>query len=121
MGRVVQSYTAEQGYSGGAFTTPTNKGRYAERMAYDKNGNITQLSRRQFVAAQSQTVLFDSLAYSYTGNRLWNVHDAATASLPAGQELYSFDQSPAAANPLTTEFTYDAVPLLLNRYKLDIA
>jgi RHS repeat-associated protein len=109
MGRVVQSYTAEQGYSGGAFTTPTNKGRYAERMAYDKNGNITQLARRQYVAAQSQTVVFDSLAYSYTGNRLWNVHDAATASLPAGQELYSFEQSPAAANPLTTEFTYDAV------------
>ena len=51
--------------------------KYLESLAYDKNGNITQLSR----AAQSTTVPtgaqnIDNLSYRYSGNRLLGVTDA---------------------------------------------
>ena len=66
-----------------------NKGR--ETVTYDRNGNIGTLTRTGI----SSTVV-DNLAYTYTGNRLTRVVDAAT-STDVDYQL-----------PGTTNYTYDA-------------
>jgi hypothetical protein len=43
---------------------------------YDKNGNIKTLSRLARRSSDTDIVVFDSLSYTYDGNRLKNVSDA---------------------------------------------
>src|SRR3546814_19824718 len=66
-----------------------NKGR--ETITYTKNGNIKTLVR-----TGTNSTAVDNLTYTYTGNRLTGVADAAT-STDANYQL-----------PGTTGYTYDA-------------
>ncbi len=110
-GRLLEVYSGEQTYAAGSFGAPTAKGRYAEQMSYDRNGNILTTTRRQFNAAQGRTLVIDSLLNTYSGNRLTNAHDRGLAAdtIPGINNVFSFNQSAAAANPLAVEFSYDAM------------
>jgi len=68
---------------------------YDEYVSYDKNGNITNLSRTGDLDNATFTINIDELSYSYNGNRLQQVTDHSNH--PAG-----FSDTPG-----TTDYTYD--------------
>lgn len=76
-----------------------NPGRYNESLSYDKNGNITNLTRlghRDINATQFGYM--DILTYAYTGNRLDKVDDSSgsTEGFKDGANLsleYSYDEN----------------------------
>ena len=56
----------------------TNSGAFTvENLAYDANGNISQLDRK--AAGETGTSVIDQLTFAYTGNQLLEVDDAQTA------------------------------------------
>ncbi|MGN7759538.1 RHS repeat domain-containing protein, partial [Chryseobacterium sp. 22532] len=60
-----------------AYTTAPNNYFFNESIAYDINGNITQLNRYQKPDAGTTALLIDRLNYTYIGNRLMKVFDAS--------------------------------------------
>ncbi|RDI06663.1 DUF6443 domain-containing protein [Flavobacterium sp. AG291] len=53
---------------------------YNETIQYDKNGNITNLTRGGWLSNGTTSNTIDQLSYTYTGNKLDNVNDTGTAS-----------------------------------------
>jgi RHS repeat-associated protein len=53
---------------------------YNETIQYDKNGNITNLTRGGWLSSGTTTPTIDQLSYSYSGNKLDNVLDTGTTS-----------------------------------------
>jgi RHS repeat-associated protein len=77
----------------GSWQWKSNNNGYGENLTYDLNGNINTLVRKGFKGAA-----MDNLAYSYTGNRLQYVNDAANAALGfvngnTGTDDYHYDDN----------------------------
>ena len=88
-------------YGEGASLT-TNLNRFNEMVTeYDKMGNIKTLQRQGKL--DSGYGLMDDLAYTYTGNKLTKVSDAATPAITYANAFHFVDR----AN-VTNEYTYDA-------------
>jgi RHS repeat-associated protein len=68
---------------------------------YDKNGNIKTLSRLARRSSDTDIVVFDSLSYTYDGNRLKNVSDAISGQ----NDLKDF---PGGGSQGTETFFYDS-------------
>ena len=80
----------------------TNSGRFNEGVsAYDKIGNILAMQRQGKL--DSGYGMMDNLTYTYTGNRLTRVSDAATPAITYANAFHFVDR----AN-VTNEYTYDA-------------
>ncbi|OKS85753.1 DUF6443 domain-containing protein [Mucilaginibacter polytrichastri] len=53
---------------------------YNETLQYDKNGNITNLTRSGWLSTGATSATMDVLTYSYTGNRLDDVKDTGAVN-----------------------------------------
>ena len=79
-------------------TATDNQGRYNENLWYNKNGNITSLTRMGMLTATPTFGSIDNLIYSYdAGNKLTKVEDSSGS-------IEGFKNSSTAA----IEYTYDA-------------
>ncbi|PKP46743.1 MAG: hypothetical protein CVT92_17355 [Bacteroidetes bacterium HGW-Bacteroidetes-1] len=74
---------------------------------YDKNGNIKTLSRLARRSSDTDIVLFDSLSYTYVGNRLKRVSDAIS-----GQN--ALKDFPGGGFQAAETFFYDANGNMIN-------
>ena len=70
---------------------------------YDKMGNIKTLQRRGKLDGSSVYGVMDNLTYTYTGNRLTRVSDAATPAITYANAFHFVDRANVA-----NEYTYDA-------------
>ncbi|MDP9961655.1 DUF6443 domain-containing protein, partial [Chryseobacterium lathyri] len=68
-----------------------------ESLAYDPNGNITNLYRTSVIGGNTTATVIDNLQYTYQGNRLTQLDDAS--GNPSGYE---------AASSFSTAINYDA-------------
>ena len=101
VGRLLQAnYTDHDSASGANFT---------EKVAYDRNGNITTLQRYGRTGASTYGRI-DYLALTYSGNRLSTVKDTGSAA-------YSNDFRYSNTTSTTYSYTYDAA----GRMKKDAA
>jgi RHS repeat-associated protein len=89
---------ADAKYYAGSHAASTD--RYNETLQYDKNGNITNLTRRGSHNAFNQII--DQLAYAYNGNQLQNVVED-----PMGNAAAGFIDG-HLGTPQTPDYTYDA-------------
>lgn len=90
--------------------------KYGETISYDKNGNITKLKRVGQTGTDpgTGTPLYgnmDDLTYTYDGNRLTNVTDAASLTTGFTKDV---------PNGGTATYTYDAYGNLLKDYNKSI-
>jgi RHS repeat-associated protein len=74
---------------------------FNEDLSYDANSNITTLQRKSLVAGLPQII--DQLTYSYTGNQLRNVTDAASAQLGFKDVVNTADYGYDASGNLTRD------------------
>ena len=77
-----------------------------QNIQYDLNGNLLTMQRRGIVSNVNNTVMtgnIDDLSYTYTGNRLEAVEDAA----PLGVGIYPFPTDFQNNASLPTEYLYD--------------
>ena len=90
-------------YGEGASLT-TNLNRFNEMVTtYDKMGNILALQRRGKLDGSNVYGLMDNLTYTYTGNKLTRVSDAATPAITYANAFHFVDRANVA-----NEYTYDA-------------
>ena len=81
----------------------TNLNRFNEMVTeYDKMGNIKTLQRRGKLDGSSVYGVMDNLTYSYTGNRLTRVSDAASPAITYANAFHFVDRANVA-----NEYTYD--------------
>jgi hypothetical protein len=89
-------------YGEGAAIT-SNLNRFNENVAYnDKMGNILTLQRQGKLDGSGVYGVMDNLTYTYTGNRLTKVSDAATPSITYPDAFHFVDRANVA-----NEYTYD--------------
>ncbi|MBL7832867.1 MAG: hypothetical protein JNK18_02890 [Cyclobacteriaceae bacterium] len=80
-------------------------GAYNETMAYDKNGNILSLNRTGKIGSNQGNI--DMLGYTYTGNKLINVHDNSLY-WNANDKNPDYGFSEISHDDQLTEYAYDA-------------
>ncbi|WKZ58469.1 MAG: DUF6443 domain-containing protein [Cyclobacteriaceae bacterium] len=83
-----------------------NAGRFNETAGYDNNGNIQNLVRTGQIGTSTATI--DQLGYTYTGNRLQNVHDQTAAYWAASANNPDFGFTEVSHTLGITEYGYDA-------------
>jgi RHS repeat-associated protein len=81
-------------------------GQHNTSYTYDKNGNITSLTREGRYGESSQYGGIDDLSYTYQGNQLQSVHDLNGNNTES--EYYQNNGFTDNGSFATTEFTYDA-------------
>ena len=79
----------------------TNNGNFNETATYDKNGNILSLQRKGQTSSSAYAQL-DNLTYTYNGNQVTKIEDAATAVVLSGNTAFTNGTS------TSNEYTYDA-------------
>ncbi len=79
----------------------SNADRFSESATYDKNGNIVTLQRRGQTGTSAYAQL-DNLTYTYNGNQVTKIEDAATAVALSGNTAFTNGTS------TSNEYTYDA-------------
>ncbi len=99
------TYDGANRMTGGTYGEGTaissNADRFSESATYDKNGNIVTLQRRGQTGTSAYAQL-DNLTYTYNGNQVTKIEDAATAVALSGNTAFTNGTS------TSNEYTYDA-------------
>lgn len=99
------TYDGANRMNGGTYGEGTaisaNPNRFSETATYDKNGNILSLQRKGQTSSSSYDQL-DNLTYTYSGNQVTKIEDAASATPQNGNT--AFTNGASSAN----EYSYDA-------------
>ncbi len=99
------TYDGANRMTGGTYGEGTaissNADRFSESATYDKNGNILSLQRKGQTSSSAYAQL-DNLTYTYNGNQVTKIEDAATAVALSGNTAFTNGTS------TSNEYTYDA-------------